>query len=68
MKTLSISELAELLGEDYGSFRLKIQSGLIPYAKAIKINGSTQFTYQVFREKLREYEGEEIYRKFIKQN
>lgn len=55
---ITVDEAARKLGKAPQVVRVMLQKGMLPFGTAIKVPGSTIFTYVIFPQKFREYCGE----------
>lgn len=52
---VSIKEAAELMGVSQQFLRIGLQQNVFSFGAALKLNGSSKFTYYISRKKLYEY-------------
>lgn len=52
---MKVEEVAKLLNKSPQVIRICLQRGLLPFGTAIKMPGSSQYTYIIYENKLKEY-------------
>ena len=57
MEKIKIKDVAQKLGKGEQSIRVMLQQGLLPFGAAVKIPGSSTWSYTIFPEKFKEYCG-----------
>lgn len=65
MPNIPTKTVAEILGKNEQWVRLGLQRGLLPFGTAVQT--STQYSYHISYEKLKEYVGEERLLKYEKE-
>lgn len=55
---ISIERAAEIMGVSPQTLRVGLQKGVFPFGAAIKMPGSSRFTYVIFNKKFEEYYGQ----------
>lgn len=56
MKTLTVKQTSEILGQPEQLIRVGLQRGILPFGHAIKME--KQFSYIIYKKKLEDYIGE----------
>ena len=57
-QNVSVKDAAIVLGKSQQFVRVGLQKGVLPIGIAIKMNGSSKWTYHISKKKLQEYIGE----------
>lgn len=52
---MKVEDVAKALGKSPQVIRICLQQGLLPFGTAVKMPGSTQYTYIIYENKFREY-------------
>lgn len=52
---MKVEDVARLLGKSPQVIRICLQRGLLPFGTAVKMPDSSQYTYIIYENKVREY-------------